>query len=119
MHQYIIVRTDIPLGHQLNCCAHAGALGTARFITDKNMPAWLIAPYSITVEVPDEATLRACYEWFGEDEAYLFIENDLDNQACSIATSPRPKHEYPSWIRRLPLAHRNRHAINIPRDENL
>jgi len=37
MYQYVIIRTDIPLGHQLNCCAHAAALATAKFINDKNM----------------------------------------------------------------------------------
>jgi len=47
------------------------------------------------------------------------IESGLDNQACSMATRPRPKSEYPSWIKRLPLAHRKRYAVDIPRDENL
>jgi len=112
MYQYVIIRTDIPLGHQLNCCAHAAALATARFINDRNMPSWLVGPYTITVEVPDEATLHQCYELFSREDAYLFIENDLDDQACAMATRPRPKHEYPNWIRRLPLAHRNRVAID-------
>ena len=105
MYQYVIIRTDIPLGHQLNCCAHAAALATAKFINDKNMPSWLVVPYSITVEVTGEETLRNYYEKLGENNAFLFIENDLDNQACSLATRPQPKHEYPQWIRELPLAH--------------
>ena len=105
MHQYVIVRTDIPLGHQLNCVAHAAAMCTARFIRDPNMVAWLPAPYTVTVEVASEALLRKAYDLLGPDEAYLFIENDLGDTACALATRPQPKTNYPRWIRQLQLAH--------------
>ena len=106
MHQYIIIRTDIPLGHQLNCCAHAAALGTVRFLRDGNMPAWLVKPYTVTVQVATEILLKHAYDLLGADNAYAFIEDDLDSTVCAVATRPRPKHEYPDWIRQLPLAHR-------------
>ena len=113
MYQYIIVRTDIPLGHQLNCCAHAAALCTAKFINDPNMLPWLSNPYTVSVEVADEESMVLAHTLLGEDNSYMFIEPDLNTTACAVATRPRPKHEYPQWIRKLPLAHRGCHSVKL------
>lgn len=106
---YILIKHDIPIGHAINSAVHAGVGAVTVWLEAEranldvgpcNSPTheWLEHSFKkVCVSVTDEQFDRAKQL----PDAVVFTESDLDNTETAIALKPR--HEWPGWLRRLPL----------------
>lgn len=90
MKMYILVKDSIPVGHQVNCVAHA-ALGCYLKFKDKpEMQQWLDWSYKkVTCKVSDEQFEQAKEQ---AEDWCLMTESDLDGVEVALAFCPREKY---------------------------
>ena len=95
---YIVVKETAPLGHAINCAAHA-AVGTyIKFQDNPEMQHWAVNSFrKVTCVATDEE-----FEILKQQSDYfLMIENDLNN--AEIAIGFKPRECWPEIFRQLRL----------------
>ncbi len=96
---YILVRDCFPIGHQVNCVAHAALGCYLKFKDDPKMQEWLDHSYrKVTCQVSDvefEAAKHEAEDWV------VVTENSLSNEEVALAFKPRG--EYPDFFKKLRL----------------
>ena len=97
---YILVRDCIPLGHAINCNAHASLQCYLKFKDDPDMIDWLATSFAkVTCSVTDEEFKRAisC-----ADRHIITTESDYKGGEM-IAVSFCPRDEWPAMFKTFPL----------------
>ena len=103
MKMYILVRGSLPLGHQVNCAAHASLACYLKFREDQDMKDWLDYSYrKVTCVVTDRE-----FEHAKIFDNYVVVREDaLGYEDVAIAFAPRE--EYKPWFSNLRLFGQNR-----------
>lgn len=96
---YILVRERFPIGHQVNCVAHAALGCYLKFKDNERMQDWLDYSYrKVTCQVTDEQFQQAKQE---ADNWVVITENTLGNEEVALAFCPRG--QYSDFFKTLKL----------------
>lgn len=83
---YILIKDDIPLGHQVNCAAHASLSCFLKYSTDEAMQKWLHHSFR-------KVTCSVTPEQFEKSKRFknhvIVAEDAIGDQEVAIAFCPR------------------------------
>jgi hypothetical protein len=102
---YILLRDSIPVGHQVNCAAHASLACYLKFKDHPETQEWLENSFrKVTCSVSDKE-----FEKAKECEDWVCITEDAIGDA-EVALAFRPRKEYPKRFQWFKLYGRSNHA---------
>ena len=96
---YIIVKENAPLGHAINCAAHAAVGVFVKFQNHQDTQEWIKSSFRKVTCVASDDEFEMMKQ---QPDSFLMIEDDL-NGGKEVALGFRPRREWPKAFWRLRL----------------